>query len=182
VAEWLAERGVHWTAQLCSTGSRSLHRSINTPHGRTATRWAIDKTQVKVARVGHVGVTCHPTDAGVAQQVREATPVGPHPTSMIRANDSTFGPDVARVARDSGSELLGTAYQAPRMPAVGARFLESVRRKCRAHLLILSADPLRRALRASGAFFNTQRPHQGIAQQVPLQGDTSPRRGCRQGA
>ncbi len=118
-------------------------------------------------RVVHVGVTRHPTDAWVAQQLREATPFGQHPTYLIRDNDSKFGPDFARVAANSGIEILRTAYRAPRMNAVCERFLGSVRRECLDHLLILSEGHLRRALRCYVSYFNQQRPHQGIAQQVP---------------
>jgi len=124
-------------------------------------------------RVVHVGVTRHPTDAWVAQQLREATPFGQHPTSLIRDNDSTFGPAFARVAEDSGIEILRTAYRAPKMNALCERFLGSVRRECLDHLLILGEAHLRRALRAYVTYFNEQRPHQGIAQQIPAPGQTT---------
>src|SRR6266498_4898776 len=42
-------------------------------------------------RVVHVGVTRHPTDAWVAQQLREATPHGERPRYLIRDNDRKFG-------------------------------------------------------------------------------------------
>ncbi len=42
-------------------------------------------------RVVHVGVTRHPTDAWVAQQLREATPFGQRPVYLIRDNDSKYG-------------------------------------------------------------------------------------------
>ncbi len=38
-------------------------------------------------RVVHVGVTRHPTDAWVAQQLREATPFDERPQFRIRDND-----------------------------------------------------------------------------------------------
>jgi transposase InsO family protein len=125
-------------------------------------------------RVVHMGVTRHPTDAWVAQQLREATPFGQRPTYVIRDNDSKFGPAVARVAKDSSIEILRTAYRAPRMNAVCERFRKSVRHECLNHLLIVSEAHLRRALRAYMAYFNGERPHQGIAQQVPLRGDVPP--------
>src|SRR3954465_9028372 len=43
-------------------------------------------------RVVHVGVTRHPTDAWVAQQLREATPFGEAPRFLIRDNDAKYGP------------------------------------------------------------------------------------------
>ncbi len=42
-------------------------------------------------RVVHVGVTRHPTDAWVAQQLREATPFGERPRFLIRDNDGKYG-------------------------------------------------------------------------------------------
>jgi transposase InsO family protein len=130
--------------------------------------------ELATRRVVHVGVTRHPTDAWVAQQLREATPFGAHPPYLIRDNDSKFGPAFARVAEASGITVVRTAYRAPLMNAIGERFLGSVRRECLDHLLILSETHLRRALRAYLAYFNTQRPHQGIAQQLPVLSETAP--------
>jgi len=118
-------------------------------------------------RVVHVGVTRHPTDAWVAHQLREATPFGQHPTYLIRDNDRKVGQAFAQVAEDSGIEILRTACRAPTMNALCERFLGSVRRECLDHLLILGEAPLRRALRAYVTYFNEQRPHQGIQQQIP---------------
>ncbi len=52
-------------------------------------------------RVVHVGVTRHPTDAWVAQQLREATPFGTAPRFLIRDNDRTYGSAFDRVAAGS---------------------------------------------------------------------------------
>jgi len=42
-------------------------------------------------RVVHVGVTRHPTDAWLAQQLREATPFDQRPRYLIRDNDRKYG-------------------------------------------------------------------------------------------
>jgi putative transposase len=115
----------------------------------------------------HVGVTRSPTDAWVAQQLREATPYGQAPKYLIRDNDSKFGVTFDRVARTSGIKLLKTPYHAPRANAICERFLRSVRRECLDHLLILQEKQLQRVLNAYVANFNQARPHQGIAQQIP---------------
>ena len=117
-------------------------------------------------RVVHIGVTRHPTDAWVAQQLREATPFGQRPRYFIRDNDRKYGPAFARVAAASGITELRTAYRAPRQNATCERFLGSVRRECLDHLLILGEAHLRRVLREYVRFFNHARPHQGLAQQV----------------
>jgi len=56
-------------------------------------------------RVVHFGVTSHPADAWVAQQLREATPYGRTPRFLIRDRDSKYGDDFARVAKASSIEV-----------------------------------------------------------------------------
>jgi putative transposase len=115
----------------------------------------------------HVGVTRSPTDAWVAQQLREATPYGVAPKYLIRDNDGKFGSCFARVASASGIEILTTPVHAPRANAVCERFLRSVRQECLDHLLILQEKQLQRVLNAYVVYFNRARPHQGIQQQIP---------------
>jgi len=123
--------------------------------------------ELATRRVVHMAVTRHPSDAWVAQQLRDATPERTAPTDLIRDNDSRFGPDFARVAAASGIKVLRTAFRAPLMKALCERFLGSVRRECLDHLLILGEAHLRRVLRAYVTYFTSSRPHQGIEQQVP---------------
>ena len=118
-------------------------------------------------RVVHVGVTRHPTDAWVAQQLREATPYDQRPGFLIRDNDGKYGPTFDRVAAATGITNLRTPIRAPRANAICERFLGSVRRECLDHVLILGEGQLRRVLREYVAYFNTARPHQGIGQAIP---------------
>ncbi len=115
----------------------------------------------------HVGVTRHPTDAWVAQQLREATPFGQRPRHLIRDNDRKFGRAFARVAEASGIAVLPTAYRAPRQNATCERFLGSVRRACLDHVLVLGEAHLRRVLREYVTYFHGARPHQGLQQRIP---------------
>jgi transposase InsO family protein len=117
----------------------------------------------------HVGVTRSPTDAWVAQQLREATPYGQTPKYLIRDNDSKFGSCFDRVARTSRIKILTTPYHSPRANAICERFLRSVRQECLDHLLILHERQLQRVLNAYVIYFNQARPHQGIGQQIPEQ-------------
>ncbi len=118
-------------------------------------------------RVVYSGVTRHPTDTRVAQQRREATPFGQWPRYLIRDNDRKYGPAFARVAAASGSTELRTAYRAPRQNATCERFLGGVRREYLDRLLIPDEAHLRRVLREHVWFFNHDRPHQDLAQQIP---------------
>ena len=62
--------------------------------------------ELQSRKVIHVGVTRSPTDAWVAQQLREATPYGQAPKYLIRDNDGKFGSCFARVARTSNIKIL----------------------------------------------------------------------------
>ena len=120
-------------------------------------------------RVIHVGVTRSPTDAWTAQQLREATPYGQSPNYLIRDRDGKFGCCFARVAATSGIKMLKTPYHAPRANAICERFLLSVRRECLDHLFTFQEKQLHRVLQAYVQYFNRDRPHQGIKQQIPAQ-------------
>src|SRR3989440_3277987 len=130
--------------------------------------------ELQSRKVIHVGVTRSPTDAWVAQQLREATPYGQAPKYLIRDNDSKFGSCFARVATTSAIKVLKTPYQAPRANAICERFLRSVRQECLDHLLILHERQLQRVLNAYMMYFNQVRPHQGIGQQIPEQRSSVP--------
>jgi len=110
-------------------------------------------------RVVHVGVTRHPTDAWVAQQLCEATPFNERPRYLIRDNDRNCGRAFAAVANATGITVVRTAYRAPGQNATCERFLGSVCRECLDHTLVLSEASLWRILREYVAYFNGARPH-----------------------
>jgi hypothetical protein len=72
--------------------------------------------ELKSRKVIHVNVTRSPTDSWMAQQLREATPYGQTPTSLIRDNDRKFGQHFARVATTSGIKVLRTPYRTRAAP------------------------------------------------------------------
>ncbi len=122
--------------------------------------------ELESRRVVHFGVTRHPSQFWVAQQLSEATPNGQAPRSMIRDNDSTYGSAFDNVATATGIEVLRIPYQAPLANAICERYVGSVRRECLDHLLIFGERQLWRVIAAYVAYFNTSRPHQGIDQHV----------------
>jgi putative transposase len=124
-------------------------------------------------RVVHVGVTRHPTDAWVAQQLREATPYGERPRFLLRDHDAKYGARFAQLAEASGITVVRTPVRAPRANAIIERFQRSVRQECLDHLLLLGEAHLRRALREYVVYFNQARPHQGRDQRVPVPSERS---------
>jgi putative transposase len=187
--------------RVCKRTIQKYLRTVRTPqprgqrwttflHNHAAQVWACDFLQVtdlffrplfafflielQSRKVVHVGVTRSPSDAWVAQQLREATPYGQAPEYLIGDNDTKFGSSFARVATTSAIEILKTPYHAPRANAICERFLRSVRQECLDHLLILQEKQLQRVLKEYVGYFNRARPHQGIAQQIPEQLSSAP--------
>lgn len=119
-------------------------------------------------RLAHFGVTRNPTDAWVAQHLRNATPFGQGPRFLIHDNDRKYGASFTRVAKETGIEVLWTPYGAPKANAICERFLGSVRRECLDFLLILGERHLHQVIKYQ-AYFNGARPHQGIEQCIPRQ-------------
>jgi putative transposase len=118
-------------------------------------------------RVVHFNVTAHPTDAWVAQQLREASPFNQRPRFLIRDRDRKFGQSFAAVAKGSQIEILKTPYRAPKANAICERFRGSVRGECLDHMLILGESHLYQVIKEYVEFFNQARPHQGIEQKIP---------------
>jgi transposase InsO family protein len=122
-------------------------------------------------------VTRNPTDPWVAQQLSEATPFGQAPRFLIRDNDRKYGSRFTRVAKGTGIEVLRTPYRAPKANAICERWLGSLRRECLDHILILSERHLRRTLKEYIRYFNSARPHHGIAQSIPCPPESLPHSG-----
>jgi putative transposase len=118
-------------------------------------------------RVVHVGVTDAPTDAWVAQQLREATPFEEAPKYLIHDHDSKFGTQFARFAEGRSITILKTPIGAPNANAVCERFLGSVRRECLDHLLVTGRRSIASVLKHYIDYFNHHRPHQGLGQAIP---------------
>ena len=67
----------------------------------------------------------------------------------------------------TGTTILRTAVQAPRMNAICERLIGTLRRELLDRTLILNQVHLRAVLAEYQEHYNTARPHQGIGQRVP---------------
>ena len=132
---------------------------------------------INTKQVAHVGVTRGPTEKRTAQQLRNATPFGRGPQFIIRDRDDKYGAEFDRVAKGAGIRVIRTAVRAPRMNSVCERFLGSVRREALDHILILGERHMQRVLgEYAFRYHNYSRPHQGLAQRIPV---PKPRQTCR---
>jgi transposase InsO family protein len=115
------------------------------------------------------GVTANPTGDWTVQQARNLT-LGERFESirfLIRDRGSNFTTSFDAVFQPTGTRILRTAVQAPRMNAICERLVGTLRRELLDRVLILGEGHLRAVLAEYQVHYNTARPHQGIAQRVP---------------
>jgi putative transposase len=123
-------------------------------------------------RVHFAGCTAHPDNAWITQQARqvmwELDEREPAIRFLIRDHDKKFSLAFDTVFRSAGIKIIPTPYHAPNANAYAERWIRSVREECLDKLLIINQAHLRRIMGEYVAFFNTARPHQGIAQRIPV--------------
>ncbi len=124
------------------------------------------------ARRMHLGgVTASPTGEWTTQQARNLSfTLGKRSDDikfLIRDRGSNFTASFDAVFQATGTRILRTAVQTPRMNAICERLVGTLRRELLDRTLILGEAHLRAVLTDYQAHYNTARPHQGIAQHVP---------------
>jgi hypothetical protein len=117
------------------------------------------------------GVTAHPTGDWTVQQARNLAldlgeRFGDFPF-LIRDRGSNFTASFDAVFQATGTTIVRTAVQAPRMNAICERLIGTLRSELLDQTLILNQAHLRAVLAEYQEHYNTARPHQGISQRVP---------------
>jgi transposase InsO family protein len=124
--------------------------------------------ELATRNVVFAATTRMPSQAWVAQQLRNATPLGVAPKFLIRDRDDKFGTALDALALATGIRVIRTAVRAPNMNAICERFLGALRRECLDHILVLDDRHLHRVVTEYIRYFNAARPHQGLRQQTPV--------------
>ena len=118
-------------------------------------------------RVHLLGITIHPTDAWIAQCLRNAT-MDDEPLAKrkhwILDNDRKYAAGTVAVL---GNKLIHTAFYTPDMNAYCERFVRSISEECLDHIVFLSEDHLREYVVGYLAHYHGSRPHQGV-KNVPI--------------
>ena len=125
------------------------------------------------------GVTANPTGEWTVQQARNlATSLGERFEDikfLLRDRGSNFTPSFDAVFQATGTRILRSAVQAPRMNATCERLIGTLRREVLDRVLILGERHLLSVLTEYQAHYNTARPHQGISQRIPDDEPDGPR-------
>jgi putative transposase len=117
------------------------------------------------------GVTAHPTGEWIVQQARDLALTLDRRFEdikfLLHDHGSNFTPSFDAVFQATGTRILRSAVQAPRMNATCERLIGALRREVLDRMLILGERHLCAVLTEYQVHYNTARPHQGIAQRVP---------------
>ena len=120
----------------------------------------------KRRRVLHVAVTCHPTAAWTAQQLREAFPWDRTPAYLIHDRDLAFQGLMA-TTKAVGIEDVRAAPRSPWQNPYVERFIGSIRRECFDRVIVLTAAGLRTILNAYLAYYTNSRTHLSLDKDSP---------------
>ena len=125
------------------------------------------------------GITAHPTGDWTVQQARNlAMNLGERLGNcrfLIRDRGSNFTRSFDGVFQTTGTTIMRTAVQAPRMNATCERLVGTLRREFLDRSLILGEAHLRAVLAEYQEHYNAARPHQGIDQRIPNSAHHPPR-------
>jgi transposase InsO family protein len=112
------------------------------------------------------GTTESPTSAWMEQMARNLTDCEDGFLTgrrfLILDRDTIFSPKFKSIVRDSGVEILLTAYQAPNMNAHAERFVRSIKSECLDKMIFLGRESLVQAIAEYAGHYHEERSHQGI--------------------
>lgn len=123
-------------------------------------------------RIRILGATAHPTASWVTQVaknlVMDLEDAGCRARFLIRDRDGKFPQLFDEVLKDAGIEVVLSGVRIPRMNSIMERWVQTCRRELLDRTLIWNQRHLLHALREFEDFYNSHRPHQGIANARPL--------------
>ena len=129
-------------------------------------------------RIRILGATSHPAASWVAQAAKnlimDLEDADSRARFLIRDRDGKFSGLFDDVLKDAGIEIVLSGVQMPRMNAFMERWVQTCRRELLDRTLIWNQRHLLHALREFEQFYNSHRPHQGIANARPLHALPSP--------
>ena len=121
------------------------------------------------------GITSHPHEQWMMNKARSISGFEMENADMlIRDNDKIYQDSYDATFESHGTKVRTTSIGAPNMNAYIERFIGSLQRECLDHLVLFSKRQLQYAVSEYIEFYNTQRPHQGIDNEIPKPKDHDP--------
>ena len=157
------------------------HQMLRVPHGRDfftvetvllRTLYVLFFIELGTRQLHVVGCTSNPDSAWVTQQARNLTwDLQEQDTAfryLIHDRDSKFARSFDQVFESESCEIVLTPRQAPDANSHAERWILSARSECLDKLLIVNQKHLHSVLTEYVAYYNAERPHQGIDQKTPI--------------
>ncbi len=124
-------------------------------------------------RIHLAGCTTTPDNAWVTQQARQFTWTLSENSQnemayLIHDRDTKFTHAFDTVFQTEGIAPVRTPFRTPQANAFAERWVRSAREECLDHLLILDQRHLKYVLTEYIDYYNHARPHQGLAQKIPI--------------
>jgi len=98
----------------------------------------------------------------------EATPWGRLPAHLIHDRDAVYGPDFDRRVAQLGITGVRTPARAPKANSSAESLVETIRRECLDHVIVVSEGPLRGVPAEFTHYYNHERPHRTLSRQRPV--------------
>jgi hypothetical protein len=148
---------------------------------RLQTLYVLFFIELGTRRVHFAGVTPHPNQLWVTQQARQMIWKLEAETSVLRIllhdNDCKFTKTFDVIFETKAFHIINT-LSGPNANAYAERWVRSVREECLDLILFLNPTHLRRVFREYiDDYYNVARPHQGLAQKIPVPSLTRPKSG-----
>ena len=112
-------------------------------------------------------VTAHPTAEWLVRQITEAFPWDTVPRYLIRDNDRAYGSAFKARVRAMGIRDRPTSFRSPWQNGYVERLIGSIWRECTDHMMVFSAEHLRRILANYAAYYNHVRTHISVGKDAP---------------
>ena len=136
---------------------------------RLKTLYVLFAIELATRRFRLLGVTSNPHSAWITQRARNLAIDGrlADVRYLIHDRDAKFCGPFDEVFATEGARVIETPIRAPKANAFAERWVETLRRECLDHLLILGRRHLEVVLRTYVGHYNAARPHRGIGLDCP---------------
>jgi transposase InsO family protein len=126
-------------------------------------------------RIVHFNVTTHPTAHWTAQQIVEAFPAdGSEPRYLLRDRDGIYGRWFQQRVSNMGIREILISPRSPWQNPYVERVIDSIRRECLNHVIVLSEAHLKRILLGYIAYYHAARPHSRLDGNSPMGREVEP--------
>jgi hypothetical protein len=126
-------------------------------------------------RVLGFNITDAPTGEWAAEQVVEALGFEAAAHFVLRDGDHKYGDVFAQQLKAAGLMDVRVAPHGPWQNCFAERIIGTLRRECLDHVIVLSADHLRRVLAEYLRYYHRSRTHLGLEKDCPVSREIEPR-------